>query len=81
MGKSQQSCGSLCSKIASECEDMDATKAYILGLLHDIGRKFGTRHLGHVYDGYKYMLSLGYDEESEKRFEMKAGKDIYEIVR
>lgn len=57
----------LCAeKIASECEDMDATKAYILGLLHDIGRKFGTRHLGHVYDGYKYMLSLGYDEESEK---------------
>ncbi len=49
-------------KIASECEGMDATKAYILGLLHDIGRKFGTRHLGHVYDGYKYMLRLGYDE-------------------
>lgn len=53
----------LCAeKIASACGDMDATKAYILGLLHDIGRKFGTRHLGHVYDGYKYMLSLGYDE-------------------
>lgn len=28
---------------------MDAEKAYILGLLHDIGRKFGTRHLGHEY--------------------------------
>ena len=53
----------LCAeKIALACPDMDAEKAYILGLLHDIGRKFGTRHLGHVYDGYKYMLSLGYDE-------------------
>ena len=41
---------------------MDGEKAYILGLLHDIGRKFGVRHLGHVSDGYSYMLSLGYDE-------------------
>lgn len=53
----------LCAeKIALLCHNMDADKAYILGLLHDIGRKFGIRHLGHVYDGYKYMLSLGYDE-------------------
>lgn len=49
-------------KIAALCEGMDADKAYILGLLHDIGRKFGVKHLGHVYDGYKYMLELGYDE-------------------
>jgi len=49
-------------RIASECDDLDASKAYILGLLHDIGRKFGVRHLGHVSDGYTYMLSLGYDE-------------------
>ncbi len=41
---------------------MDANKAYILGLLHDIGRKFGVRHLGHVSDGYTYMMALGYDE-------------------
>ena len=31
-------------KIASACGDMDVEKAYILGLLHDIGRKFGVRH-------------------------------------
>jgi len=48
--------------IASHCPGMDGEKAYILGLLHDIGRKFGVRHLGHVSDGYSYMLSLGYDE-------------------
>ena len=41
---------------------MDAEKAYVLGLLHDIGRKFGVRHLGHVSDGYTYMMRLGYDE-------------------
>lgn len=49
-------------KIAALCEDMDAKKAYILGLLHDIGRKFGVKHMGHIYDGYHYMLDLGYDE-------------------
>lgn len=41
---------------------MDAEKAYVLGLLHDIGRKFGVRHLGHVSNGYRFMMSLGYDE-------------------
>lgn len=52
-------------KIAALCEGMDSEKAYILGLLHDIGRKFGGRHLGHVYDGYHYMLKLGYDEAAK----------------
>lgn len=46
-------------KIASYCIDMDENKAYVLGLLHDIGRKFGIRHLGHVSDGYSYMMSVG----------------------
>ena len=52
-------------KIAQECDDMDSNKAYILGLLHDIGRKFGVRHMGHVSDGYSYMMSLGYDEVAQ----------------
>lgn len=52
-------------KIAAACGDMDADKAYILGLLHDIGRKFGGRHMGHVADGYSYMMSLGYDEAAK----------------
>lgn len=49
-------------KIARLCEGMDTDKAYIVGLLHDIGRKFGVKHFGHIYDGYKYMMQLGYDE-------------------
>lgn len=53
----------LCAeKIAALCPGMDPEKAYVLGLLHDIGRKFGVRHMGHVYDGWKYMLSLGYED-------------------
>lgn len=49
-------------RIADACGDMDAEKAYVLGLLHDIGRKFGVKHMGHIYDGYHYMMKLGYDE-------------------
>lgn len=49
-------------RIALRCPGLDPEKAYILGLLHDIGRKFGKRHLGHVSDGYTYMRDLGYDE-------------------
>lgn len=52
-------------KIAAACGDLDTDKAYVLGLLHDIGRKFGVRHLGHVSDGYSYMMSLGYDEVAQ----------------
>ena len=48
-------------KIAAAC-GLDSEKAYVLGLLHDIGRKFLVRDLGHIYYGYKYMLSLGYDQ-------------------
>lgn len=46
-------------KIALACE-MDAEKAYVLGLLHDIGRRFLIRDLGHLYYGYQYMKRLGY---------------------
>ncbi len=49
-------------KIAENCDGLNPEKAYIVGLLHDIGRKFGVRHLGHVVDGYRYMMALGYDE-------------------
>lgn len=52
-------------RIARECGDLDPDKAYVLGLLHDIGRRFGVRHLGHVSDGYTYMMSLGYDEAAK----------------
>lgn len=61
-GNHSRVCAHCAEKIAQSCKDMDPEKAYVLGLLHDIGRKFGVRHLGHVSDGYTYMMSLGYDE-------------------
>ncbi len=48
-------------KIAAKC-NMNEDKAYILGLLHDIGRNFGVKHIAHVFDGHKFMSELGYDE-------------------
>lgn len=39
---------------------MDAEKAYVFGLLHDIGRRYGKFNLIHGYHGYQYLTSLGY---------------------
>ncbi|SHJ08077.1 HD domain-containing protein [Pseudobutyrivibrio xylanivorans] len=49
--------------IAEKVPGMDAEKAYIFGLLHDIGRRFGITDIPtHVYDGYKYCMEKGWDE-------------------
>lgn len=61
-GNHSRIAGDCAQKIAQACGNLDSEKAYVLGLLHDIGRKFGIRHLGHVSDGYSYMMSLGYEE-------------------
>jgi len=50
--------------IAGKC-GLDTEKAYILGLLHDIGRFAGVRKLYHVYAGYKLLKSKGYLEAAE----------------
>lgn len=48
-------------KIAVRCEGIDENTAYICGLLHDIGRRFGVTYLAHVYDGYEFLKKLGYE--------------------
>lgn len=53
--------GTINYSIAAEKNLMIPEKAYILGLLHDIGRRNGISYLKHVYDGYIYMKELGYD--------------------
>ena len=51
-----------CAEKIAAAAGMDPEKGYVLGLLHDIGRKFGVYHMPHIYNGWKYMLELGYDE-------------------
>lgn len=41
---------------------LDPDAAYILGLLHDIGRREGITHILHLIDGYKFLNDLGYED-------------------
>ena len=52
----------MCAERIAQAAGMNAEKAYVLGLLHDIGRKFGIYHIPHVYNGYHYMMELGYED-------------------
>lgn len=47
--------------IAEKCDDMNPDAAYVMGLLHDIGRREGIMDMRHIYAGYLFMNSLGYD--------------------
>ena len=51
-------------KIAEQCKDMDPDAAYVMGLLHDIGRREGIMDMRHIYEGYLFMNSLGYDDSA-----------------
>ena len=49
--------------IAEKIPRMNPEKAYIVGLLHDIGRRAGIVDIPtHVYEGYRYCLEKGWDE-------------------
>jgi putative nucleotidyltransferase with HDIG domain len=51
--------------IAQNCKDLNSEVAYVLGLLHDIGRRDGFPNgvttIGHLLGGYNYSKKLGYD--------------------
>ena len=47
--------------IAQRC-GLEAQKAYVMGLLHDIGRREGVSGIKHIFDGYAYMLEMGEKE-------------------
>jgi hypothetical protein len=46
--------------IASKC-GLNTHRAFVSGLLHDIGRFEGVTELHHVYAGYELLKSKGYD--------------------
>jgi hypothetical protein len=47
--------------IAEQTDNLNPEVAYILGMLHDIGRREGVYAMRHGIDGYKYAISMGYD--------------------
>ncbi len=67
--------------ISHHCEELNEEKAYILGLLHDIGRREGVTYLAHVIDGYRYLMNLGYDEAARICITHSfAEKDIHSYI-
>lgn len=48
--------------IASRISELDEEKAYVLGLLHDIGRRKYLSGMKHVLEGYNFMMEKN-DEE------------------
>jgi hypothetical protein len=48
------------AKTIAEKSNLDGNIAYILGILHDIGRYQGITGLRHIYDGYNLMNNKGY---------------------
>ena len=49
-------------RIAGACAPLDSEKAFVCGLLHDIGRRAGVSATRHILDGYDYAISQGWDE-------------------
>ncbi|MBR5536106.1 MAG: HDOD domain-containing protein [Clostridia bacterium] len=46
----------------AEAAGLDGEKAYVLGLLHDIGRRWGFSGIRHIVDGYNYAMEKGWDD-------------------
>ena len=62
---------------------MDSEKAYILGLLHDIGRRNGNMQARHAIEGYQFLTDIGFDEGARicltHTFQYKDIEAIYDI--
>lgn len=56
---------SACERIAMHCPHLDADKAYIYGLLHDIGRHAGVSSERHLIDGYRYCMERGWEKAAQ----------------
>ena len=48
--------------IAAHCGELNSDKAFVCGLLHDIGRRNGVSAMRHIIDGYDYTVSKCWDE-------------------
>ena len=51
--------------IAAHLPPLDSEACYVLGLLHDIGRRAGVTGMRHVLDGYHYLAALGYEDAAK----------------
>ncbi|WP_234121590.1 HD domain-containing protein [Clostridium hydrogenum] len=52
--------GKAAEAIAKEDKELDSNVALILGMLHDIGRRYGVTNEKHSIDGYKFAMQKDY---------------------
>jgi HD domain len=48
--------------IAANHANLDPQAAFILGYLHDIGRREAGTHMRHILDGFRFLVSQGYED-------------------
>ena len=61
--------------IAGRCDKMDSDKAFVCGLLHDIGRRTGVAAVRHIIDGYDYAAARGWT--CRRQWFLHLGKKIH----
>lgn len=50
----------MCARKIAEAAGLDGEKAQVLGMLHDIGRRYGIFGIRHAVDGYSFLMEKGY---------------------
>lgn len=53
--------GTAAELIAKNCKELNPDIALVLGMLHDIGRRYGKTNMRHSIDGYNFCKEQGYD--------------------
>ena len=51
------------TNLANDLQDTESKTAFVLGILHDIGKKFKT-DMQHTIFGYEYLVNKGYENEA-----------------
>jgi len=51
--------------IAKNIDGLDSELAYVLGLLHDIGRREGVYGMRHSIDGFNFAMNKGYEHVAQ----------------
>jgi hypothetical protein len=52
--------GKAAELIARNCKDLNPDVALVLGMLHDIGVRFGVSYMKHILYGYNFAMEKGY---------------------
>ncbi len=71
-----------CKNIAQRCKNLSAERAYLFGLLHDIGRYAGISSERHLIEGYRYCMERGWKKilEIKELFERQIGCSVYTLL-